>query len=158
MKRITALVMAFTMILTLAACGGKNADQPSNNTPPVTPGEQNQPNNTPDDTQPSEPTDTTPNEPQNNAGALPEGGYYLYDGEHYLSAIGDINFTVISGKKSANTTHEMSVEQAESVSGRVCGLMSFVLGQNEEPYDYQISFADESKAEYNGIGKSVAPG
>ena len=41
-KRITALVTALSMVLFLAACGGKDADQPSNNKPPVTQGEQNQ--------------------------------------------------------------------------------------------------------------------
>lgn len=165
MKRIFALTLALTMVLSLAACGGKSTDQPSgNNTPPVTQGETtNQPDSAPaDNTQPSEsePADTTTDEPQNNAGALPEGGFYLYDGVHYLSEMlldGDINFTVISGEKAANTVHEISVEQGENPSGRVCGSMSFVLGQNEEPFDYQISFADESMAEYNGIGKTVTP-
>lgn len=65
---------------------------------------------------------------------------------------------MISGEKLANTVHEMSVEQAESLSGRVCGSMSFSLGQNEGPFDYQISFADEADAEYCGIGRTVAPG
>lgn len=159
MKRITALVMILAMILTLAACGGKNADQPSSNTPPVTQDEPNQPNSTPDNIQPSEPTDTTPNEPQNDSWAFPEPGYYLYDGVHYILLSESIPCsTLISGEKSVNTIHEMSVAQAESVTGRVCGSMSFPLGLNEGPFDYQISFADESKAEFLGLGRTVASG
>lgn len=172
MKRITALAMALAIVLSLAACGGKNADQPSNNTPPVTQGEQNQPNNTPDDTQPSEPAGTTTDEPQGNSGELPEGGFYLYDGVHYLFLSADVGSdiisTVISCEKIANTTHEIFVEQAESRTGRICGTMSVTLGQNEEPFNYQISFVNESDfiyelgegeyIEFNGTGQTVAPG
>lgn len=163
MKRITALAMAFAIVLSLAACGGKNADQPSNNTPPVTQGEQNQPDSNPaDNTQPSEPADNTTNEPQNNAGALPEAGFYLYDGVHYLSAVsgGDsyITSTEISGKKIVNNTHGMFVELTESVGNGYPGSMSLTLGQNAGPFDYQISFVNENEAEYSGIEKAVAPG
>lgn len=163
MKRIFALTLALAMVLSLAACGGKSTDQPSsNNTPPVTQGETtNQPDSNPaDNTQPSEPADNTTDEPQNNAGELPEGGFFLYDGVHYLSAFsdGDINSTVISGEKAANTVHEIFVELTESVRGATLGSMSIPLGQNEEPFDYQISFVDESKDEFNGIGKTVASG
>ena len=166
MKRIFALTLALAMVLSLAACGGKSTDQPSsNNTPPVTQGEQNQPDSPPaDNTQPSEsePADTTTDEPQNNAGALPEAGFYLYDGVHYLSAVsgGDsyITSTEISGKKIANNTHEMFVELTESVGDGYPGSMSITLGQNAGPFDYQISFVDEDVAEYNGIEKAVAPG
>ena len=145
MKRITALAMALAMVLSLAACGGENTDQPNNNTPPVTQGEQNQPNNTPNDTQPSEPADTTTDEPQGNPGELPEGGFYLHDGVHYLSAISDsdINSTVISGEKASNTMHEIFVELTDSGTTTTHGSMSIPLGQNEEPFDYQISSVNE---------------
>lgn len=163
MKRITALVMALAMILTLAACGGKNTDQPNTNTPPVTQGETtNQPDSNPaDNTQPSEPADTPTNEPQNNAGTLPEGGFYLYDGVHYLSAFSDgnnISSTVISGEKAENTVHEIFVELTESHTAATHGSMSIPLGQTAEPFNYQISFVDESDEEFSGIGKTVAPG
>lgn len=165
MKRITALIMALAMILTLAACGGKSTDQPSNNTPPVTQGEQNQPGSNPaDNTQPSEsePADTTPDEPQNNAGELPDGEFYLHDGVHHLSAVnyGDsyINSTVISGEKIANAPHEMFVELTEHISNDNLGSMLITLGQNSEPFNYQISFTEEDTAEYNGVGKKLAPG
>ncbi len=161
MKRITALVMALAMILTLAACGGKNTDQP--NTPLVTQGEQNQPDSNPvDNTQPSEPADTPTNEPQNNAGALPEGEFYLYDGVHHLSVAnnGDsyINSTVISGEKIANVPHEMFVELTEHISNDYLGSMLITLGQNSEPFNYQISFTEENAAKYNGMEKTLAPG
>ena len=166
MKRTTALVMALAMVLSLAACGGKNADQTSNNTPPVTQGETtNQPDSNPaDNTQPSEPADTPTNEPQNNAGELPEGGFYLYDGVHYLSAVSVggsdsyITSTEISGKKIANNTHEVFVELTGFAGDGYPGSMSITLGQNAGPFDYQISFVNENEAEYSGIEKAVAPG
>ena len=167
MKRIFALTLALAMVLSLAACGGKSTDQPSsnsNNTPPVTQGETtNQPDSNPaDNTQPSEPADTPTNEPQGNPGELPDGDFYLYDGVHHLSAVsyGDsyINSTVISGEKIANVPHEMFVELTEHISNDYLGSMLITLGQNSEPFNYQISFTEENAAEYNGMEKNLAPG
>lgn len=169
MKRIFTLTLAIAMVLSLAACGGKNADQPSsNNTPPVTQGETtNQPDSNPaDNTQPSEsePADNTTDEPQNNTGELPDGEFYLHDGVHHLSAVsyGDsyINSTVISGEKIANVPHEMFVELTEHIGNEYLGSMSITLEQNSEPFNYQISFTEEDAAEYNEtvVGKKLAPG
>lgn len=145
--------------LTFEVVSKKEFDEAIGNASTVTQGEQDQPSNSPDNSaQLAESTNTSENEPQNGAGELPEGGFYLYDGVHYLSVVGesDIISTVISGGKIANATHEIFVEQAESNTGRVCGTMSVILGQNEEPFNYQISYASET--EYNRIGQTVAPG
>lgn len=146
--------------LTFEVVSKKEFDETIDNASMVTQREQDQPSNSPDNAaQPAESTNTSENEPQNDAGELPEGGYYLYDGVHYLSVIGEseIASTVILGEKIADTTHEIFVEQAESNTGRVCGTMSVILGQNEEPFHYQISFVDESQEKYSGLGRTVAP-
>lgn len=153
--------------LTFEVVSKKEFDEAIDNASTVKQGVQDQP----DSSQPSEPADTTTDEPQNNAGVLPEGGFYLHDGVHYLSMFSDpdnISSAVFSGEKAANTVHEISVERGENHSGYACGSMSLALGQTAEPFNYQISFADESAyayefgegeyVEFNGVGQTVAPG
>ncbi len=156
MKRTTALVMALAMILTLAACGGKNADQPSISTPPVTQGTQDQPNNTPaDNTQPSEPADATPNEPQGDPGAIPKGSAVLYDGEHYvmLDEGGENSYAAITGKKIPQSTISIDVSNQY-------GNMTVIFG-DDTPMSEAVSAeldGNNQPGYDNWLSQNIAPG
>ena len=128
-RRFVLLVLALAMILALAACGGndkKSSSNNSNSTPaPTTQPEQTAPANPPA-SEPAPEPDQEPAaspEPAPVSGNLPDGAYYLYDGEHYLTAnnfdYSNPSYTAISGTKGSRDTISITAEKADGTGNVV---------------------------------------